>query len=351
MISKVFWFRAMTWIALAGLAGFSVSACGAQEKSGESTGGTPSAQTESAGDGTVVAKIGDVAITEAELEKAAANDLKRIETQIFEAKRAALDALIDEKLLEKAAAKANKTVDELMAAEVDGKIEPATEEATKKFFDENKERLRGEYDVLTDRIKQFLAQRGRQERLDTYMRELKDQNKVVVYMEAPKIVVELGDAPVRGNPDATVTIVEFSDFECPFCRRSQDTLKQVEEKYKGKLKMAFKDFPLSFHQRAIPAAQAARCAGELGKYWEFHDKLFSGEGLSDQDFTRYAKEVSLDEAAFDACMASNKYQKEIAADMSQGKSLGVTGTPAYFINGRLISGAQPLEAFSAIIDQ
>ena len=355
MISKRSWFRAMTWLALVGLAGFTVTACGAEEKSAEApgaqTGAASPSQTGTAGDDTVVAKIGDEAITEAELQQAAATQLKRIETQIYDAKRAALDSLIDEKLLEKAAAQANQTVDELMATEVDGKLTPADDDEAKAFYEENKARLRGEFDDLKDRIKQFLAQRKRQERLEAYMKELKEKNKVVVFMEAPKIEVELGDAPVRGNPDAPVTIVEFSDFECPFCRRSQATLKEVEEKYKGKLKMVFKDFPLSFHQRAMPAAQAARCAGEQDKYWEYHDMLFSGEGLSDEDFKRYAKELSLDTDAFEACLASNKYRTEIAADMSQGQALGVSGTPAFFINGRFLSGAQPVEAFSEIIDE
>jgi len=351
MIKKRSWFRAMTCLALVGLAGISVSACGAQEKSAESPGAAAPARTESAGDDTVVAKIGDESITEADVKKAAAAELKRIDTQIYEAKRAALDTLIEEKLLEKAAREANKTVDELMAAEVDGKLTPATDEEAKSFFDENKSRLRGEYDSLKDRIKQFLAQRKRQERLQAFMKGLKEQNKVAIFMEAPKIEVELGNAPVRGNPDARITIVEFSDYQCPFCRRSQSTLKEVEKKYEGKLKMVFKDFPLSFHDRAMPAAQAARCAGEQGKYWEYHDKLFSSDGLSDEDFKRYAGEVSLDKAAFEACLAANKYRTEIAADMSQGQALGVSGTPAFFINGRFLSGAQPLEAFSAIIDE
>ena len=114
--------------------------------------------------------------------------------------------------------------------------------------------------------------------------------------------------------------------------------------------MVFKDFPLGFHARAIPAAQASRCAGEQGKFWEFHDKLFSNKGLTGDDLKRYAEELSLDISAFDTCFASNKHAKAISADTDQGKSLGVTGTPAFFINGRFLSGAQPVEAFSKIID-
>jgi protein-disulfide isomerase len=353
MISKRSRSRAMTWLALVAVAGF-ITACGAQQKGGESPSAPPSApaaaQPSSPGGDTVVAKIGDETITEADLDKAASTEIKRIETQIYEAKRRALDSLIDEKLLDKAAKDANTDPDKLIATEVDSKIEQPTDADAKKFYDENKARLRGDYDALKDRIKQFLGQRKRQERLQAFMKELKDKNKVVVYLTAPKMDIELGNAPVRGNPDAKVTIVEFSDFQCPFCRRSQDTIKQVEQKYSGKVKVVFKDFPLSFHERAMPAAEAARCAGDQGKYWEFHDKLFSG-GLTDEDFKKYAKELGLDTKAFDSCLSANKFRTEIAADMSQGQALGVSGTPAFFINGRFLSGAQPLDAFSSIIDE
>ncbi len=354
MTRKFSWWHPLMLGAVLCLAGFAISACGAQESTTETVEGSSPAQAvatppESAGD-QAVARIGDETITDSELTEAASADITRIEAQIFKAKEKALGALIQEKLLSAAASKAGKSVDDLIADEVDGKLAAITDEDTRKFYDENKGRVRGEYDKVKSQVLRYLQQTARRERMTEFTKALRNEAKVVVYFSAPKVEVAIGDAPVKGDPDAPVTIVEFSDYQCPYCKRSQATLKRIAEKYPGKIRMVFKDFPLAFHNRAMPAAQAARCAGEQEKFWEFHDKLFSSSGLTDDDLKGYAEELSLDAAAFDTCFKSNKYASAVSADMSQGKSLGVTGTPAFFVNGRFLSGAQPVDAFSEIID-
>ena len=333
---------------------FAIPACGAQDSTTEAVDDSSPAQAvapagESAGD-EVVARIGDETITDSQLTAAAATDIKRIEAQIYAAKKKVLDPMIQKRLLSAAAGKAGKSVDDLVAAEVDGKLAAITDEDARKFYDDNKARFKEEFEVLKPRLLSYLKQTARKERMTEFTKALRKEAKVVVYLSAPKIEVVIGDAPVRGDSNAPITIVEFSDYQCPFCKRSQATLKKVEEKYSGKIRMVFKDFPLSFHARALPAAQASRCAGEQGKFWEFHDKLFSSSGLSDDDLRRYAEELSLDTGAFGSCFTSNKHASAVSADASQGRSLGVTGTPAFFINGRFLSGAQPVEAFSTIID-
>ena len=125
----------------------------------------------------------------------------------------------------------------------------------------------------------------------------------------------------------------------------------LKGKYPTQIRWVFKDFPLSFHQRAMPAALAARCAGDQGKYWEYHEKLFSGKGLQDDDLKGYAKEIGLDENKFGECLAGKRFQAGVDADMKLGQSVGVSGTPAFFINGRMLSGAQPPEAFVEIIEE
>ena len=158
--------------------------------------------------------------------------------------------------------------------------------------------------------------------------------------------------PVRGNPDAPVTIVEFSDYQCPFCQRSQPTIREVLDKYKGKVRHAYRDFPLQqIHPQAESAAEAARCAGEQGKFWEYHTLLFAnrdkltGEGLKEN-----AKAAKLDEKNFADCVASGKYKTKIAQDQHEGEEAGVSGTPAFFINGIFLGGAYPVAAFEKIID-
>ena len=163
-----------------------------------------------------------------------------------------------------------------------------------------------------------------------------------------------------GSPDAPVTIVEFSDFQCPYCERFYtQTFSQLKENYidTGKVRFVFKDFPLSFHEKAMPAALAAECAGEQGKYWDMHDKLFGEQQRwvkSDKPndvFKEFAKELDLNGDQFNECLDSQKYQAEIQADQQEGLAAGVQGTPAFFINGQFISGAQPYQVFQQVIDQ
>jgi protein-disulfide isomerase len=168
--------------------------------------------------------------------------------------------------------------------------------------------------------------------------------------EAPR-KVEVGDAPSRGPTDAAVTLVVFSDFQCPFCSRLEASLAEVEKSYPGKLRIVWKNFPLSFHARAKPSAEAAMAAHEQGKFWAMQAKLFENQSALDEgDLERYAGEIGLDMKRFKEAMASHKFAAAIEADMKQGASLGVEGTPATFVNGRLVVGAQPPAEFKAQVD-
>jgi protein-disulfide isomerase len=165
--------------------------------------------------------------------------------------------------------------------------------------------------------------------------------------------LDVKGAPMKGAvKDALVTIVQFSDFQCPFCTRVEPTMEKILEEYKGKVRVAWRDFPLDFHQDAMPAAILAREAGAQGKFWEMHKKLFENQRSLDRaSLEKYAQELGLDMAKFKAALDSNKYSAEIDADMKAGQAIGVQGTPAAFINGRKISGAYPFETFKKIVDQ
>jgi protein-disulfide isomerase len=162
------------------------------------------------------------------------------------------------------------------------------------------------------------------------------------------------DDAVEGEDDAPVTIVEFSDYECPYCARFySQTLGQIREEYveTGKVKIVFRDYPLPFHSQAQKAAEAAECAGEQGKYYEMHDKLFE-DGVTGgvKAFKKYADEIGLDTGKFDECLDPDSMASEVQKDMADGAAAGVQGTPAFFINGKLLSGAQPFSAFKSAID-
>ncbi|MBZ4416433.1 thioredoxin domain-containing protein [Myxococcus sp. RHSTA-1-4] len=170
--------------------------------------------------------------------------------------------------------------------------------------------------------------------------------------EPPVQKVDVGNAPVKGAKNAPVTIVAFSDFECPFCSRVLPTLKQIEEQYGNKVKVAFKNQPLPFHQNAKPAAAAALAAHEQGKFWEMHDKLFANQRALDRaSLEKYAQELGLNMNKFKADLDSGKFNAQIDADAAEGQRLGASGTPTFFINGRTLVGAQPLEAFKRVIDE
>jgi protein-disulfide isomerase len=164
------------------------------------------------------------------------------------------------------------------------------------------------------------------------------------------------NAPVKGNADAPITIIEFSDFQCPFCERAYQTLKQVEKDYvdTGKAKIVYMQYPLSFHPEAQKAAEASKCAQELGgdaAFWKMHDKLFENQvSLSVANEKKWAREIGLDGTKFDSCLDSGQFADEVQAEESYGASLGVTGTPGFFINGQELVGAQPYSAFKAVID-
>lgn len=157
---------------------------------------------------------------------------------------------------------------------------------------------------------------------------------------------------VRGDFNAPITLVEFSDFECPFCERHYPTMNQIISNYKGKVRLVYKHFPLSFHPNAQKAAEAAECASEQGKFWEYHDKLFTNQpnGLSTDKFKQWAGELKLNAKKFNDCLDTGKYAAKVKADAQEGAQKGVNGTPATFVNGQLVSGAVPYEQFKQIID-
>ncbi|HEX8699977.1 MAG TPA: thioredoxin domain-containing protein [Myxococcaceae bacterium] len=170
--------------------------------------------------------------------------------------------------------------------------------------------------------------------------------------EPPVQQIAVGKAPVKGPANAPVTIVAWSDFECPFCSRVVPTLKALEEEYKGKIKVAFKHQPLPFHPNAKPAAAAAMAAHEQGKFWEYHDKLFANQRALDRaSLEKYAQELNLDMGKFKAALDSGKFNEMIDADSAEGSRVGANGTPTFFINGRTLVGAQPIEAFKRVIDE
>jgi len=185
-----------------------------------------------------------------------------------------------------------------------------------------------------------------------YADSLRAKAEVAVMLRPPKVEVSYDPARVRGDPKAPVTIVEFSDFQCPYCKKAQDTLKDLLIKYKGRVKLAFRDFPMRMlHAQAQDAAEASRCAGDQGKFWEYHDALFADQTtLNQAALVETAQSLGLDKKSFESCLATGKFKAQIEQDLQDGTKAGVAGTPGFFINGVFVNGIQPAAEFEKIID-
>jgi protein-disulfide isomerase len=305
---------------------------------------------------TPAAKVGDEVITLEEVEQALRPQLAKLEEQRHALLDEKLEQLIGDRLLAQEAKKRGVPVDQLLKSEVYAKAPEVTDADVSAFMTQNRARLpQGDEAELKLKVWDYLRNQKVSERRQAFIQSLRAQNAVAVYLQPPaaaRVPVSADKGFVRGAKDAPVTIVEFSDFQCPFCKNATATVKQVVEKYQGKVKWVFRDFPIpSLHPAAPKAHEAARCAAEQGKFWEYHDLLFEKSPRQAPDeLKQYAKDLKLDADAFGQCLDSGKHQAEINRDMNEGAQLGITGTPTFFINGRQLVGAQPATTFQRIID-
>src|SRR3989442_5784065 len=192
-----------------------------------------------------------------------------------------------------------------------------------------------------------------QRRRQAFVEELKKTHKTTVALRPPVIEVAPAGRPERGGgAKASVTVIEFSDYQCPFCGRAESTVDEVMKQYGNKVRLVYRDFPLPMHPQARPASEAASCAGAQGKFWEYHAKLFANQtALGEDKLKEYAKDVGLDQAKFDQCLKDKPFKVAIDKDIADGAKVGVSGTPAFFINGRMLSGAQLFDKFKELIDE
>jgi protein-disulfide isomerase len=303
-----------------------------------------------------IAEVDGIVISQTEVDKSAGKSLYGLREQLHRVERQKLDEYIGAVLLGREAKSKGVSVSTLLDQEVAGKITPVGEDEIAAFYAGNKARLRVELEKIHDQIRDYLREQKYEARKSEYMKSLRAGAKVVNYLKAPTVFraeVSVVGSPVRGAEKAAVTIVKFEDFQCPFCKTVQPTFNDLLKRYDGKVRIVHKDLPLdALHPQARLAAEAARCAGDQGKFWDYHDKLYaSSPKLGVEEVKAVAKEVGLDASRFDQCLSSGKLRAAVQQDYAQAAQLGLTGTPAFFINGREISGAQPLEAFAAIIDE
>ena len=305
----------------------------------------------------VVAKINGEEITEDQLVGDAQVELMQIKKQEYDLKMNQLNKLITDRVLGAEAKKDGMAnADEYIQKKIlkgDIKISDAE---YKKFVKEKNIPESNINDQVKDRIFSYMKEQKKEEMIQAAVAKLTKGNPVEVYFKKPKsnIQVDIGNAPVTGGDNAKVTVIEFSDFQCPFCGRAAKTVSEVKKKYGNKIKIAFKQFPLPMHKDAVPAAEASMCVAEQGKdkFWKFHDIAFANQDkLSADDLAKHAKAAGADEKKFKECFDAHKFADYVKKDQAYGEKLGVRSTPTFFINGQLLSGALPIESFSEVIDE
>jgi protein-disulfide isomerase len=289
-------------------------------------------------------------LTLADYERKHPTGLFHARNVFYEAHRKAAEQFVDEYLLEREAKKEGLTVDQLVEKHINSAAgkEPS-DEALRVYYEgvDTQEPFEKVKPQIIQAIKERRIAKARAE----YLKELRSQAKISIRVGPPRADVDLANTPVRGPQDAPITLVEFADYECPYCQQIQPVLDRLEQEYKGKIRFAYKDIPLPMHANAEKSAEASHCAGVQGKYWQYHDMLFQTKQLELPQLKEHARTLKLDAAAFDKCLDNGDQAARIKPNITEGQNLGIQGTPSFFINGRSIGGGQSYEDFKRIVDE
>ncbi|MGH9362118.1 MAG: thioredoxin domain-containing protein, partial [Thermoanaerobaculia bacterium] len=308
----------------------------------------------------VLATVDGQPITEAQVRQEAPDRFRMLEQQLAQCKaqyekgqhevlESSLEQVVQDRMIDAEAKAKGVSKEEYLKTEA-GAAE-ATDADADKFYEENKARIpRPLDDQLRGQIKQYLTAQRQQEARQKLMAQLEGKHEVSYKLEPQRVEVA-ATGPAKGPDSAPVTIVEFSDFQCPYCARLAPTLDQVVANYGDKVRLVFRQFPLDMHPDARKAAEAALCANEQGKFWQLHDAMFQNQQqLAVDALKTKATELGLNGEQFNACLDSGKYGQQVTTDLQAGSQAGVSGTPALFVNGRFINGAVPYEEIAKVIN-
>ncbi|HJL41591.1 MAG TPA: thioredoxin domain-containing protein [Myxococcales bacterium LLY-WYZ-16_1] len=291
-------------------------------------------------DDEVVATLEDRKITYGELAEAAQSELDKARTEylqkVHSIERQKLDEMIVQHLIEKKAESEGMQPGEYMRSLSKGAKQP-TEEEIESFYQERVAKSGQKLEDVRTRIVQYLSSQSQRSVVQKKLASLKEDASVKTSLpppDLPKASFELEGRPFKGPKDAKVTVVEFSDFQCPYCSRAVPAVERLVKEFPEDVKVYFLHFPLSFHEQAMPAAMAAECAHRQGEFWPMHDKLFENQrALGDDKYAAWAEEIGLDKDAFASCMDDAAVKKRVQRDMAMGRQAGVSGTPTFYVNG------------------
>lgn len=289
----------------------------------------------------VFATVNNQPLTSADVEDSLRPLIFSVQEQVYKLRQRELDLRINDTLLEQEAQKRKMTTNALLDAEVGSKIKQVTETEARTFYEQNKERLNGEFAQLKEQIIRYLQEREVRDAQTAFAAQLRRSASVQTFLTAPEpptYTISTDDQPSMGSATAPVTIIEFTDYQCPSCAATQPVIEKLVREYDGRVRLVVRDFPLEQHADAFKAAEAAEAAREQGKYWEYVALLMRNQSsLKVPALKEYATQTALDRRKFDAALDSGKFSDKVQRDIRDGLRLGVSATPTIFVNGRRVS--------------
>jgi protein-disulfide isomerase len=342
--------RGITWSTMALGVALTMGAAWGQTTAVERCKPAPDAVRNPADD--VVALVADQPVLERDLDNAVKSQLMALRNQEYQIRSKTLEELIKQRVVEAEAKKQGLTVEQLFAKNVDAYLNPPSNAEVYAYYLGVRPQMNKPFEEVKAQLQTTLRGLEIKAGRDMYVDYLRGKASVSEMLDAPRAKVGTDSGRVRGDANAPVTIVEFADYQCPYCEKVEATIQELMKKYPGKVKVAFRDFPLSsIHPNAQQAAEASRCAAKQGKFWEYHDALFGAQAkLDEPGLKSVAHDLKLDEKAFSACLASGEFTQPVAQDQQDGAAVGIASTPGFFINGIFLSGAQPIAEFEKLID-
>ena len=301
----------------------------------------------------VLAVVNGRSITQREVDDAIISRLFPLEQQMYALRKAALDNLISRTVLEVEAKKRGLSIEEFRTQLTEGKVE-VSKSQVEQIYSENASAFAAmSTDEAKERVRLDLESQARMQNYREALTKLREIANIELRLEEPRLPISTkGDAASsKGRPDAAITIVEFSDFQCPYCKASQDTIKQVLKHYNREVRLVFKHLPLEIHSQAFPSARAAFCAGQQGFFWQYHDALFASESLAPEVFSKLAADLGLNGSRFADCMNTETSSNAVLRDMNEARQFAINSTPTFIINGRMFPGARSFEDFKAVIER
>jgi protein-disulfide isomerase len=298
---------------------------------------------------TVIATVGTTRITLGEFERRNPTALFQARNAFYEAEKKALDSYIEDAILEEQAKKENVSVEELLKRHVYATIPPDPDDVALHVYFEGLDTTEP-FETVRPKIAEHLRERRVAKARAAYLQTLHQQIPVTVRIEAPRTEISLDNTPVRGNAKSPLQLIEYADYECPYCQQIQPELARLESEYKGRMSFAFKDLPLPTHPHAQKAAEAARCAGQQSKYWEFHDLVLTTKEVEIPQLKAAARKLGMDGNVFDKCLDSGQQESFVKAQFEEAEKLGLQGTPSFFLNGRYFTGSMTYDQLREIVE-